>query len=97
MGTEYQLRRDIDRMYGLVYDLQNNEPNVFTKQEVLDKLANYIDESQIQSYLDNFLNTIYPLGAVYVTLAEDDPSDHFGGVWEMFKQEENMKYWVRNE
>jgi len=92
MGTEYQLRRDIDRVYGLVYDLQRDEPNIFTKQEILDILANYIDESQLAGLV---WSIIYPVGAVYMTTSSYDPSTLFGGRWSKIKEEDNIKYWER--
>ena len=92
MGTEYQLRRDIDRVYGLVYDLQRDEPNIYTKQEILDILANYIDESQLAGLV---WSIIYPVGAVYMTTSSYDPSTLFGGRWSKIKEEDNIKYWER--
>lgn len=92
MGTEYQLRRDIDRVYGLVYDLQRDEPNIYTKQEILDILANYIDESQLAGLV---WSITYPVGSVHMTTSSYDPSTLFGGRWSKIKEEDNIKYWER--
>lgn len=48
MSEEYQLRRDVDRIYGLTYDLKNNEPNIYTKSEVNEILdRDYFDQSEV--------------------------------------------------
>ena len=48
MSEEYQLRRDVDRIYDLTYDLQNNEPNIYTKSEVNEILdRDYFDQSEV--------------------------------------------------
>ena len=92
MGTEYQLRRDIDKVYSLVYDLQNNEPNIYTKKEVNEILLKYIDESQLAGLV---WSIIYPVGSVYMTTSSYDPSTLFGGRWSKIKEEDNIKYWER--
>lgn len=44
MGDEYQLRRDIDNLYGKTYDFENDSWNIYTKEEIAE---NYYDKGQV--------------------------------------------------
>ena len=95
MGSEYQLRRDVDKIYGLVYNLDNGQENIYTIDQVNTILNNYIDDSQLPS---SVLNITYPINSVYLTTSsENDPSKLFGGVWSQLKTEDNIIYWKRTE
>ena len=44
MGDEYQLRRDIDKLYGKTYDFENDSWDIYTKEEIAE---NYYDKGQV--------------------------------------------------
>lgn len=48
MGDEYQLRKDVDKIYGDIYNLQNKELSIYTKEQINDILDDkYYDISKI--------------------------------------------------
>lgn len=42
-------------------------------------------ESDVQALIDNKLGTIYPVGSIYMSVTDTNPSTLFGGVWEQIK------------
>ena len=56
--------------YQLIYDVLNKE---------------YIDiNNQTQTYEEEILNKLYPIGSVYITETNTNPSETLGGVWERY-------------
>lgn len=48
MADEYQLRKDIDKIYFRVYDVENDRLLVYTKDEMNELLdTNYFDQSEV--------------------------------------------------
>ena len=35
--------------------------------------------------INNLLNNLHPIGSIYMTTSDDNPSDLFGGIWEKIK------------
>ena len=53
MADEYQLRKDIDKIYFSIYDVENDKINVYTKDEIEDLLdKNYFDQSEVLTLID---------------------------------------------
>lgn len=42
--------------------------------------------SLINTTIDNTINSIYPIGSVYISLTETNPSTYLKGIWEQFGQ-----------
>lgn len=62
MGDEYQLRRDIDKIFDKTYDYDENIWNIYTKDEINKKLTdNYYDKGEIDGIVfgDVQLDTYY--------------------------------------
>lgn len=53
----------------------------------LQKLSIYNDniKSYISQQLNNFIDTIYPVGAIYLSTSPTPPESLFGGTWEQIK------------
>lgn len=98
MSDEYQLRKDIDRIYGDIYTLQGNELNVYKKDELDAKLSStYYDKSEVDVKLNNvLLDIFYPIGTVYECTNAINPNTQFGGTWELLVDDE-IKQWERIE
>lgn len=61
MGDEYQLRRDIDKIYNKTYNYDEDVWNIYTKDEINEKLSDeYYDKGEIDEivlgdvHLDNY-------------------------------------------
>lgn len=76
-----------------VYQLEQNLP---TKMSQLENDSNYVsDENYVHTdnnyttedmnKLNGILDTIYPVGSIYMSINSVDPSTLFGGVWEQIK------------
>lgn len=98
MSGEYQLRKDIDRIYGDIYTLQGNELNVYTKEDMDKTLSeDYYDKSEVDVKINNILlDTFYPIGTVYECTNAINPNTQFGGEWELLVDDE-IKQWERVE
>lgn len=46
--------------------------------------------SLINTTIDNTINSIYPIGSVYISLTETNPGTYLKGVWEQFGQGRNL-------
>ena len=46
--------------------------------------------SLINTTIDNTINSIYPIGSVYISLSETNPGTYLKGVWEQFGQGRNL-------
>lgn len=47
--------------------------------------ASAAELSQLKSEIINYWETIYPVGAVYISIAAQSPAEIFGGTWEQLK------------
>lgn len=70
MSDDWQVRKDIDRLMSFLDDDSINM--------TLSSLVSRIDELE-QSKTD--INKVYPVGAVYISVTNDNPSELFGGTW----------------
>lgn len=53
MADEYQLRKDIDKIYFSIYDVENDRINIYTKDEIRDLLdENYFDQSEVLTLIN---------------------------------------------
>lgn len=50
MGDEYQLRRDIDKIYQKTYDYDDDIWNIYTKDEIHE---NFYDKDQVDELIDS--------------------------------------------
>lgn len=101
MGDEYQLRKDINRIYRELYRVESDSFDVVKRDEYFNQINEY--DSQLSELMDiklnrnDLFNLIYPVGCVYSTTNEDfDPSESFGGVWQLI--DSTIVYmWERTE
>lgn len=101
MGDEYQLRKDINRIYRELYRVESDSFDVVKRDEYFNQINEY--DSQLSELMDiklnrnDLFNLIYPVGSVYSTTNEDfDPSESFGGVWQLI--DSTIVYmWERTE
>lgn len=50
----------------------------------------------VYNYFQDFINTIYPIGSIYMTTNSIDPSSLFGGTWTQKQSENTTEYkWER--
>lgn len=70
------------KITGVSDDLSNfkaeTDTNFTTTKEELTSLINTI--------IDNTINSIYPIGSVYISLTETNPGTYLKGIWEQFGQ-----------
>ena len=53
MADEYQLRKDIDKIYFSIYDVENDKINVYTKDEIQEILdTDYFDQSEVLTLIN---------------------------------------------
>ena len=57
-------------------------------EESIDNLDTSINnlDTKITEFQNTFLNLVYPIGAIYLSLNDTDPGSLFGGVWEKICQ-----------
>ena len=55
MSDEYQLRKDIDRVFRDIYRLDNDALDIYKIEEINALLQNYYDISQIQSIVEDII------------------------------------------
>ena len=48
-------------------------------------LSNYYNKTETDNLLNNMIDTIYPVGAIYLSVNSTNPSVLFGGTWEQIK------------
>ena len=76
MSDEYQLRKDVDRIYEDIYTLQGNELNVYKKEDIDKTLSeDYYDKSEVDVKLSDKQDIIEDTGWQYVDY-EDGYSDY---------------------
>lgn len=90
MSDEYQLRKDIDRVYRDIYRLDNDALNIYNIDEINALLQNYYDISQMQDVIESvisetLLDKVYPIGSIYLSINPTSPSVLFGGTWIQIK------------
>jgi len=95
MGDEYQNRRDIDRLYGEIYNQSDGTLNIveFKNDSELKSLTDGYTIDDLFEYFrvedtvkkDELIDLIYPIGAVYISINNTDPSLLFGGTWVQLK------------
>ena len=84
MGDEYQLRKDIDKIWNGIWDYRNQKYKVVLISDFNDTLANYYTQNQIDTLFYTVTDRVYPIGSVYLTTKDDtefDPNDEFIGKW----------------
>jgi len=99
MSDDYQVRKDIDRIYRDVYSLDDDKINVvkFKDDEddksdlkqygTIDKIFEVYGLGDVSARTDEKVNSIdlfnlvYPVGSIYMSVNDADPSMLFGGVW----------------
>lgn len=74
------------KITGVSNDLSNFKTETHTKftttkEELTEELT-----SLINTTIDNTINSIYPIGSVYISLTETNPGTYLKGVWEQFGQ-----------
>lgn len=75
MSDEYQLRKDVDRLYDDLYDYQRLKPNVCVRED-LENLLTYLSQTYYDiGAIDEIIARIDPSQAEIVTEWEDTPSD----------------------
>lgn len=60
-------------------EMSSNDNATSIRKELSD--VNYSLSSKIDEMKANFLNTIYPIGSIYMSMVETNPSKYFGGSW----------------
>ena len=61
--------------------IENNILNFEIKLEnTIENVNNQINE--LNTFKNNFLNLVYPIGTIYMTADDASPSSLFGGIWE---------------
>ena len=95
MGNEHQNRKDIDNLYDEIHDANDGSLNVVKFRDE-DTLRNLLDDYSIENILDFYgvptavqkmelLDMVYPIGAIYMSINNVDPSVLFGGTWVQLK------------
>lgn len=81
------------KITGVSNDLSNFKTKTDTKftttKEELTSLINTTKKeltSLINTTIDNTINSIYPIGSVYISLTETNPGTYLKGTWEQFGQ-----------
>ena len=80
--TENYLRYLIDQL-----NAQKSTPETTQKQEsAIPASQPKIDFSKLfASYIADYWKTIYPVGAIFISVSETDPATLFGGKWEQIQ------------
>lgn len=88
MSGDYQLRCDIDRFNTLFSNFENTVKDklglddIVTLADVLDNYQTKYDADRERSEL---IDLIYPVGAIFVSTNNVNPSTLFGGTWEQIE------------
>ena len=92
MSSEYQLRKDVDRVKSDIYRITDDTGevlNVVSKDELRSLVLDFVyDIEYIDATLpryDEILDMVYPVGSIYMSVNPTSPSVLFGGVWEQLK------------
>lgn len=69
------------------YTKQNFTTGQVLKASHLNYIENGISENAdaIEQLNNNFLNQVYPIGSIYMSISNTNPSNLFGGEWEQIK------------
>lgn len=74
------------KITGVSNDLSNFKTETNTKFTITkEELTGLINTT-----IDNTINSIYPIGSVYISLTETNPGTYLKGVWEQFGQGRNL-------
>lgn len=74
------------KITGVSNDLSNFKTETDTKfTTTKEELTSFINTA-----IDNTINSIYPVGSVYISLTEINPGTYLKGVWEQFGQGRNL-------
>ena len=84
--SDWQNRKDLDLLNWILRDYEkvySNEQGLLSLQQVLETkldesdpvIINKVDSSEL-------FNLVYPVGSVYMSVSDVDPSVLFGGTWE---------------
>ena len=100
MGDEYTLRKDVDRLLLEVFGSDSDDSDVvkFREDSMLKQAIRTGEHSdfgtidailEFRGLLDNItvIDLIYPIGSVYMTVRDIDPSELFGGVWNVLESD----------
>lgn len=67
------------------FKVETNTKFTNTKNELTNLINTTIDNT-INTTIDNTINSIYPIGSVYITVADTNPSTFLKGTWQQFGQ-----------
>ena len=109
MSGEYQLRKDIDFLYSKIYDVERESLKVvvFEEDSPLQQIFTKTDEDNqpldkgtldaifTYYYLTNIIDKIYPIGAVYLSANNVNPSNYLGGYWRLLNGDDGIYKWER--
>ena len=109
--SDYQNRRDIDRLYDDLYDYQNKtKVVVFSKDSPYRNISSKIVDGKenngtIDAILEYYglttmpkdiLNAVYPIGTLYHTTNDEfDPNNSFEGSWNKISEDDGIYVWER--
>lgn len=88
MSGEWQLRRDIDRFKTFLDNLESDMIARFGEEDnLLDIFYGKADvDGLLRDAKAEMLDLIYPIGSIYMSVNDVDPSVLFGGSWERIGQ-----------
>lgn len=69
-----------------ITDVRNDLSNFKTETDTKFTATKEELTSLINTTIDNTINSIYPIGSVYISLTETNPGTYLKGVWEQFGQ-----------
>ena len=72
------LKNSIDNI-----DFSPLENDILTLEESMESVNNQLQE--LNTFKNTFLNLVYPIGAIYLSLNSTNPASLFGGTWEQLK------------
>lgn len=70
-----------------VFVIDSEESEQTAKISLKQLTSSIIDQIDFDSFKTKILNSIYPVGSVYITFESNDPSEIFGGTWELVKDQ----------